>query len=104
MSAKIRDNKNRWRNKTVGFRVSPEEWEEIERLVRLSGMSKQEYIMSRLENRNLVIRANPRVVKALKSDIVDLSATIKNTSHVQLDEGTSERIKSLTKILECLIK
>ena len=25
MSAKNRDNKNRWRNITVGFRVSPEE-------------------------------------------------------------------------------
>ena len=29
MSAKNRDNKNRWRNITVGFRVSPEENELI---------------------------------------------------------------------------
>ena len=29
MSAKNRDNKNRWRNITVGFRVSPEENERI---------------------------------------------------------------------------
>ena len=31
MSAKNRDNKNRWRNITVGFRVSPEEAEQIDR-------------------------------------------------------------------------
>ena len=31
MSAKNRDNKNRWRNITVGFRVSPEENELINR-------------------------------------------------------------------------
>ena len=29
MSVKNRDNKNRWRNITVGFRVSPEENERI---------------------------------------------------------------------------
>ena len=32
MSAKNRDNKNRWRNITVGFRVSPEENERINAL------------------------------------------------------------------------
>ena len=37
MSAKNRDNKNRWRNITVGFRVSPEENELINRAVALSG-------------------------------------------------------------------
>ena len=38
MSAKNRDNKNRWRNITVGFRVSPEENELINRApgIRLS--------------------------------------------------------------------
>ena len=40
MSAKNRDNKNRWRNITVGFRVSPEENELINRAVALSGLPK----------------------------------------------------------------
>lgn len=31
MSLKNRDEHNRWRSKTVAFRVSPEEWEQIER-------------------------------------------------------------------------
>ena len=44
MSQKNRDNKNRWRNKTVAFRVSPEEDEQIETAVRLSGLTKQDYI------------------------------------------------------------
>ena len=35
MSAKNRDNKNRWRNITVGFRVSPEENERINKAVAL---------------------------------------------------------------------
>ena len=45
MSAKNRDSRGRWRNKTVAFRVSPEEDELIETLVRLSGLTKQEYIV-----------------------------------------------------------
>lgn len=80
MSQKSRDQKNRWRNKTVGFRVSPEEWDEIERLVRLSGMSKQDYIMHRLQDTQMTIQVNPRVVKALKNEIVALTEELKSLS------------------------
>ena len=38
MSAKNRDEHNRWRNVTVAFRVSPEEDSLIETAVRLSGL------------------------------------------------------------------
>ena len=48
MSAKNLDNCNRWRNKTVAFRVSPEENERIDKAVRLSGLTKQDYITRRL--------------------------------------------------------
>ena len=44
MSAKNLDNHNRWRSKTIAFRVSPEENEQIEIAVRLSGLTKQDYI------------------------------------------------------------
>ena len=46
MSAKNLDNHNRWRSKTIAFRVSPEENEQIEIAVRLSGLTKQDYIRS----------------------------------------------------------
>ena len=48
MSLKNRDNHNRWRNKTVAFRVSPEEDAQIETFVKLSGLTKQDYITRRL--------------------------------------------------------
>ena len=48
MSLKNRDNHNRWRNKTVAFRVSPEEDRQIETFVKLSGLTKQDYITRRL--------------------------------------------------------
>lgn len=61
MSLKNRDEHNRWRNKTVAFRVSPEEWEQIERYVQLSGLTKQDYITRRLINKEIVVQGNPRV-------------------------------------------
>ena len=41
MSAKCLDQKGRWRNKVVAFRMSPEEDELLETAVRLSGLTKQ---------------------------------------------------------------
>ena len=64
MSLKNKDEHNRWRNKTVAFRVSPEEWEQIERYVQLSGLTKQDYITRRLTNKEVVVQGNPRVYKA----------------------------------------
>ena len=69
MSLKNLDNKNRWRNKTVAFRVSPEEDEQIEAAVRLSGLTKQDYITRRLLCRDVVVQGNPRVYKALRDEL-----------------------------------
>ncbi len=58
MSLKNRDNHNRWRNKTVAFRVSPEEDQQIETFVKLSGMTKQDYITRRLTCKDVVVQGN----------------------------------------------
>ena len=73
MSQKNRDQKNRWRNKTVAFRVSPEEWEQIETLARLSGLNKQDYLLDRVLQKNVVVNGNPRVYKALRDQLTNIS-------------------------------
>ena len=60
MSAKNRDEHNRWRNITVGFRVSPEENKQL-------NLPKQEYCYRRCMQRDIVVQPNPRVYKALKT-------------------------------------
>ena len=57
MSLKNRDDHNRWRNKTVAFRVSPEEDKQIETYVQLSGLTKQDYITRRLTHKDIVVQA-----------------------------------------------
>ena len=69
MSLKNRDNHNRWRNKTVAFRVSPEEDQQIETFVKLSGLTKQDYITRRLTCKDVVVQGNPRVYKALRNQL-----------------------------------
>ena len=69
MSAKNRDEHGRFRNITVGFRVSPEENEQINAAVALSGLSKQEYCYRKCLNREIVVQGNPRVYKALRNQL-----------------------------------
>lgn len=69
MSVKVLDQQGRWRNKTVAFRVSPEEDEQIEAAVRLSGLTKQDYIIKRLQEKDVVVVGSPRVYKALKNEL-----------------------------------
>ncbi len=76
MSAKSKDNKNRWRNITVGFRVSPEESEQINKAVRLSGLNKQDYITRRLLCQDVVVQGNPRVYKALRNELAAVLAEL----------------------------
>lgn len=94
MSAKNRDSQGRWRNKTVAFRVSPEEDELIETLVRLSGLTKQEYIVRRLQEKEIVVVGNPRVYKALKMEMA------KVLEELQCIKGGEEVPKDLLDVIK----
>lgn len=82
MSAKNRDEHNRWRNITVGFRVSPEENELLNRAVTLSGLPKQEYCYRKCMNRDVVVQGNPRVFKALRNQLADVLAELQRIETV----------------------
>ncbi len=88
MSEKVMDRQGRWRNKMVAFRVSPQEDEAIETAVRVSGLSKQDYIIRRLLEKDIVVQGNPKVYKALKDElkkILEELKRIENASEVNTD-------------------
>lgn len=66
------DNKGRWRSGAVSFRVSEEEAKLINDYVALSGLTKQEYIVRRLQCQDVVVQGNPRVYKALRNQMADI--------------------------------
>ncbi len=62
---------------TVGFRVSLEEGEQLDRLVKLSGQTKQDFITDRLLERAVVVQGNPKVYKALKGQLANVLAELR---------------------------
>ena len=79
------DAKGRWRNRDVGFRVSEEEAKLLDNLVELSGLAKQDYILRRLLNREVVVQGNPKVFKALKNQMIQIYEELKRLESVSDD-------------------
>lgn len=95
MSAKNRDEHNRWRNKTVAFRMSPEEAKLLDEFIKLSGLNKQDYLISRVLQREIVVQGNPRVYKALRNELTNLTNQLQKVNQVD-DEFLSVLTQSLT--------
>ena len=89
MSMKNLDRHNRWRNKTVAFRVSPEEDEQLEIFVKLSGLTKQDYITRRLLERDVVVQGTPRVYKALRDQ---LAAVLDELRRIEARQGVNDEL------------
>ena len=100
MSAKNLDNHNRWRSKTIAFRVSPEENEQIEIAVRLSGLTKQDYITRRLLCRDVVVQGNPRVYKALRNE---LAAVLEELERIEAGNGVDGELLDTIRLIAAIM-
>lgn len=94
------DNKNRWRSKTVGFRVSPEEDAQIETAVRLSGLTKQDYITRRLLCRDVVVQGNPRVYKALRDRF---AAVLGELRRIEAGAGVDDELLDTIELIAAIM-
>lgn len=100
MSLKNLDSQGRWRNKTVAFRVSPEEDEQLERFVQLSGLTKQDYITRRLLCQDVVVQGNPRVYKALRDQLAAVLDELQNKeSNSSVDSDLLDTINMIAAIM-----
>jgi len=101
MSKKNLDPYQRWRNVTVSFRVSPEEDQLLETFVKLSGMTKQEYITSRLLEKDVTVIGNPRVYRALRDKADELLAEmIRISAGDTVQPELLETLQMFVRILE----
>ena len=94
------DCKGRWRNKTVAFRVSEEEAKLIDNQVALSGLTKQDYIIRRLQCRDVVVQGNPRVYKALRNQMADIYEELKRLE--RCSEANDELLYTIQLIAEIM--
>ena len=100
MSLKNRDNHNRWRNKTVAFRVSPEEDTQIEIFVKLSGLTKQDYITRRLICKDVVVQGNPRVYKALRDQ---LAAVLNELRRIEAGISVNDELLDVIEMIAAIM-
>ena len=98
------DAKGRWRNRNVGFRVSEEEAKLLDNLVELSGLAKQDYILRRLLNREVVVQGNPKVFKALKNQMTQIYEELKRLESVSDDnEELLIVVEMMAKIMKGMV-
>ena len=103
MSAKNNDNHNRFRSRTIAFRVSPEEDEQINIAVSLSGMTKQDYITYKLLDRTINVKASCKVHRAVYDRLTEVLEQLKRLNNGnEIDDELLENIKLITNIIEGL--
>ncbi len=101
MSAKNVDKHNRYRNITVGFRVSPQEADKLNKVVALSGLTKQEYCYRRCMERDIVVQGNPKVYKALKINMESILSELERiNSNSELSDELLDIIELIAVILD----
>ncbi len=69
MSQKVLDRRGRFRGKIISFRVSNEEAEILDRKVKLAGVSKQNYLIACVLNKEIIVEPNPYVITSIKKEI-----------------------------------
>ena len=99
MSAKKLDSKGRFRSKTISFRISPEETEQLDVKVKLSGMTKQDYLINRVLQKEIVVQPNPRVYKALKNQLEAVLDELKRINNGGVDDELLETIRLINTTL-----
>ncbi len=100
MSAKNYDNHNRWRNKTVAFRVSAEEDLQLETYVSMSGLTKQDYITRRLLCKDVVVQGNPRVFKALRNQF---NAVLDELRRIEAGAGIDDELMDTIQMMAAIM-
>lgn len=70
MSEKNLDAHGRLRSKTIAFRMSKEEAELLDQLVAISGMTKQDYIISKLSDTTVKVVSSSRLQKGLEDGML----------------------------------
>ena len=83
----------------MAFRVSPEEDEQIEAAVRLSGLTKQDYITRRLLCRDVVVQGNPKVYKALRDQLAAVLDELRREDGAGVDDELLDTIQMIAAIM-----
>ena len=100
MSEKNCDSKGRFRNLTIAFRVSPEENRQINRMVQLSGLTKQDYLTNNMLHHSFTVVGNTRVFKGLR---VQMEAVYDELSRLSSASEISDELFDVIKTIASIV-
>ena len=72
----------------------------LDTYVRLSGLTKQDYITRRLLCRDVVVQGNPRVYKALKQE---LAAVLAELQRIEAGNGIDEELLNVIELVSVIL-
>ena len=81
------DKKGRWRNVIVSFRMSPEERNDLNVRVKLSGLTKQDYVIKRLLEREVIVIPSSRLYKAMREQMTEILSELKRIENGKSVDG-----------------
>ena len=103
MSEKVLDHQGRWRSHTIAFRISPEENMDLNARVKISGLTKQDYIIRRVQCRDVIVQGNPRVHKALRNQLTAVLEELQRIeSGARIDDDLIDMIRLITVTMDGL--
>lgn len=104
MSLKVKDDKNRWRNKTIAFRLSPEEDEELNKRYKLLGYrTKQNYIIDSVLKNKVVAMGNVEMIYQFRQSLKEILTELKRIDKAEdLDEELTIPIRTMLEIIEAM--
>lgn len=100
MSAKNLDRHNRWRSKTIAFRMSPQEADILDSNVRLSGLTKQDYLCARALQQQITVVGNPRVYKALRNE---LAAVLEELQRIEAGSSVDDELLDTIELIAVIL-
>lgn len=94
------DQKGRWRDKIISFRVSPQENDLLNVRVRLSGLTKQDYIIRKILDQAIIVYGNPKIFKALREELQKIYLElVRIDSGQKMDSELLQKIQMVSEIL-----
>ena len=103
MSEKRLDAKNRWRNVVVVFRMSPEEAQELNVKVSLSGLSKQDYIIQCLLKHEIKVVGGMKVAKKVQVHLDTILEELQTLDEADRGIDVEELLVPLKYVLDILV-
>ena len=104
MSKKVKDDKNRWRNKIIAFRLSSEENEELDKRYKLLGYrTKQDYLIDSVLKNKVIAMGNMQMIYQFKRNLEEILSELQRINKADdMDEELMTPIRTMLEIMEAI--